>query len=506
MRAKIGVDVRQRITMKPYIESSRLLELFFIFGSGIFLFLNTFTINADDLGIYYSNDISTALWEVNYINYRYLTAAFVAFLGKLGLDYLNIIGLLCLTLPLALALCVRQLLLILALPEGLLAPCGAAILLHGLWADLHPFTMAYGNFTLALIFVSLSLAAVRRLQLNVAAFSTLAILSGLAVLFTYQPFLLILPLAAGLMGLRLITSAGDQWTIHEARRLGLILVAVFIIASIVFFIFISIFAGSPSSGNRPVSIANIPRNILPYLHALGDQIFSRGTRFGTIFPFHERAVYGLVLPAAILFIAAAGWRRSNGVMQVFGLGASLAGTLLAAGPFNLLGEVFWPSGRSTSPIAFFHVLGTAFILLFAARKAETAGFRWNALIPYAATVFIGLSFASQLSLCVERVRQLRQDWAIGQTILDEVRKKSELHDDLQVAVVATWRNIAQLRRSFFLDYGASAFSTPWSSVPMLSLLSGYRLKPADIPKSVCANFRAPLEVRQQGEVFVACME
>src|SRR5687767_10764189 len=99
--------------MKPYIESSRLIELVFVFGSGIFLFLNTLTINVDDLAIYYSNDIAVALWGTNYSNYRYLTAAFIACLGKLGLDYLNIIGLLCLALPLALSLCVRQLLLIL---------------------------------------------------------------------------------------------------------------------------------------------------------------------------------------------------------------------------------------------------------------------------------------------------------------------------------------------------------------------------------------------------------
>ena len=107
---------------------------------------------------------------------------------------------------------------------------------------------------------------------------------------------------------------------------------------------------------------------------------------------------------------------------------------------------------------------------------------------------------------MEHLRQLRQDWAVGQSILAEMRRVAPLQDGQKVAFVATWQNAAQLRRVLVLDYGASAFTAPWSRVPFLRLLSGYRLAPADAPASACEGLRPPFEVRQHNGVHVVCMQ
>jgi hypothetical protein len=187
------------------------------------------------------------------------------------------------------------------------------------------------------------------------------------------------------------------------------------------------------------------------------------------------------------------------------------GLLLAPGPFNLFGEVFWPSGRSTSPVAFFHVLGAALVLAFTLEHAAIAGHRpWivlDAAMPYAVALFIGLSIANHLTLYAERLKQSRQDWAMAQSILTEMRQKGmAVRDGQEVAVVATWRNAAQLNRVAFMDYGLSAFSTSWSGVQMLRMVSGAQLRDARAPASVCQDFRAPVEVRRYDDVFLACME
>jgi hypothetical protein len=237
-----------------------------------------------------------------------------------------------------------------------------------------------------------------------------------------------------------------------------------------------------------------------------DQVFSRNIPFANTFPLHERIVYGLMLPAAILLLAGASWRTSNGIKLIWGTSAAAMALLLAPGPFNLFSDIFWPSGRSTSPIAFFHVLGIGLILVFVLQRANAAGYRWSGRVQHAVAIFIGLSVASQLSLFFERVKQSRQDWAVGQSVLTEMRKKAALRPDQPIAVFATTHNSAQLRRVFFMDYGASAFTAEWSRVPMLRLLSGNHFTEASVPDSVCRGFQPPFEVRQHNEVLVVCME
>jgi hypothetical protein len=96
--------------------------------------------------------------------------------------------------------------------------------------------------------------------------------------------------------------------------------------------------------------------------------------------------------------------------------------------------------------------------------------------------------------------------AVSQSILAEMRRKGPLRPDQPVAVVATWHNSAQLTRVFFMDYAASAFSAPWSRVPMLRLASGNHFIEASVPGSVCQGFQPPFDVRQHDGVLVVCME
>jgi hypothetical protein len=266
--------------MPSTFDARRVGEPLFVLASGLFLFMGLLVINVDDLAIYYSDDMAAALWGANARNYRYLTVAFVTGLKWFGLDYLNVIGALCLALPVALLFCVRQLLHIVALPSTWLVPVTAAILLHGLWADLHPFTMSYASFALALFFTSLCLAAIRRLDHGTVVYSALAVACGLAALLAYQPFLLVLPFAASLLGLKLILSNDDRLAMSWDVRVGCSLVAVFSASCALFWLVSTAIASAATvPGFRPVSFANIPKNIGPYLETIVDQVLSRSIPF-----------------------------------------------------------------------------------------------------------------------------------------------------------------------------------------------------------------------------------
>ncbi len=107
---------------------------------------------------------------------------------------------------------------------------------------------------------------------------------------------------------------------------------------------------------------------------------------------------------------------------------------------------------------------------------------------------------------MERWQQTQRDIEVGNGILNDIQRVAGLYDGEKVAVISSWRNVAQLHTIAVMDYASSAFSTGWSPVPLLRKLSGADLQYASMQSSVCHRVPVRWDVFKVGDVVVVCMQ
>jgi hypothetical protein len=282
-------------------------------------------------------------------------------------------------------------------------------------------------------------------------------------------------------------SAGD--VIAEARPL-----ASFIIAVVAFLLLKSLL--SPSTG-RDISFAYVAANLSGYLSYIFSPLLYPGD-LTKLLPLHERIVYWGGSFALIAFVAfhAVKFRSLSGVVVVAAL---ICAVLLAPDPFNLLGKELAIPPRTMVPIVFFQVGATMKLL-----HLMPPTLRPSLLL--ASVVFVTASAANQVKLYGIAVAQNAVDKSYVDSITSAIKATYALSDQPKLAVKSDWTSSPQISETIYMDFGVSAFATPWSNAAIFRLQSDVPFVSAPLPKTACA--RPPTTqwyIEKIEDTIVVCM-
>lgn len=452
---------------------------------------NFFIFNADDLYAHFSAEAKDSLVVGNYGNYRYFIYALSCLLRWMSIDYFDNIIVVSLIYSFGLVYFCCQFSRYVGMKQEYTIFFCIAVAFHGFMADLSSFTMAYWNYGISWLAMGAALYCLRTNKGFPGTFA--AIMLSVVALTSYQVAAQLLILAAGCAYLHATIfkpEARPPW--------GVLLRPVFVYgASCALFLIMKKLLG-PEWG-RPVHFAALIHNINPYFINVWDEFF--GGKYSSIFPMHERFFYFISIIFIFLYLIFGIIRKKeyHYFVSVIVVMVCLA---FAENPFNLPFDVFWPSPRSLTCASFLH----AALLVFAVEIVTSYRPHFQKFFLYAGAFFLLLSVNNQARLFMERWQQTQRDIEVGNGILNDIQRVAGLYDGEKVAVISSWRNVAQLHTIAVMDYASSAFSTGWSPVPLLRKLSGADLQYASMQSSVCHRVPVRWDVFKVGDVVVVCMQ
>jgi len=389
------------------------------------------------------------------------------------------------------------------LPKGTGYVLALAAGTHGYMSELYSFTMGYAAFAVSLLATAAAMHIARLPNVSLFSKTVLATIFGLIVLMSYQPTLLLylfVPCLAIVANTLLIANPPSAMTESSYRSLiggFIVAIGLFLTAH---YTARALFPHVIPSAYRDFRIDGFYDNFRIYFQTITTPFASHKEKYCNLFPLHERIVYGGSIVIAYALLLQAAKRRPHAA--IVSLLALTVAIVLMPNPMNMFVIPFWPTPRSMFPVAFFHA-GLAIIVMLALLgqfRLFARSYLWII------GAFLALSFANQISIRFGLYQQAQRDEAIGNSVLSEMRRLGTVGDNTTVAIVSTWGNVAQRKNLLYLDFAASAFTQPWSGIPLLRKVSGMNIRRGKSDPSACNLFKRPWEVRQQDGTFIVCMD